>query len=394
MNEKKRREVEHLKEVFKCARKKQGRTRRIIQNLEGELIEREEDERPDFILKVKQNSKHDKGKIIGIEHFIVDQYAFQNKKGEMESASKRGVGRVNKIREKYGNLEEASEQQMDAAFADFVKVVCENCEFSLLSGYHSLIDSFEYAIKVHLEKVPEYWKTIEACSLKNKENCSLGFFIEVLSDCSSLFLVADDKVNQCQKGQLPFFIEIAERLQTLYAKGVQYVIIAMREPLTEKLVDVVVLSTKDIQTEFRKQKIKTYYYAATDRLLKEHYSKLKNLKVSSEISKGNDQYHIKYLVEGNMLNQEIIEKLVNNAFYCAYWAKAHGQNYAADSIVQVMMEAMAPYIVKWEEGKGEDAWMFTPHYQFVSPAQKQKVLTEVQIVMRKYGLDESKVENI
>ena len=394
MNEKKQREVDRLKEAFQYARKKQGRVRRIIQNLEGEFVEREEEERPDFILKVKPNSKHDKGKIIGIEHFVVDQYAFRNKKGEMESASKKGVGKVAKIREKYGNLENASEQQTDAAFTEFLKAVCENCEFSLSSGYHSLIDSFEYAMKVHLEKVSDYWKTIKSYSSKNKENCLLCFFIEVLSDCSSLFLVADGKVTQCQKGRLPFFIEIAERLGTLYAKGIQYVIIAMREPLTEKLVDVVVLYTKDIQAEFRKQKIETYYYAATDRLLKEYYSKLKNVKVSSQISKENDQYHIKYLIEGNMLNPEFMEKLVSNAFYCAYWAKAHGENYATDRVVQVMMEAMAPYIVKWEEGKGEDAWMFTPHYQFVSPAQKQKALTEVQIVMRKYGLDESKVENI
>ena len=101
MKSKKEKEEERLKEAFAFARKKRGKTHRIMQDLEGEIIERVDAERPDFILRIKSKSKNDKGVILGIEHFTVDHYAFRNKKGEMESASKKDANSIKFIRNKY-----------------------------------------------------------------------------------------------------------------------------------------------------------------------------------------------------------------------------------------------------------------------------------------------------
>ena len=90
--------------------------------MDGELIERHDAERPDFILRIKPRSKHDIGTIVGIEHFVVDHYSFRNKQGVLESANKKDLGLYRGITKKYGNLGNALEQQIDNAVTDFTDV--------------------------------------------------------------------------------------------------------------------------------------------------------------------------------------------------------------------------------------------------------------------------------
>ena len=52
MSDQKEKEEKSLREVFEFARKKRGRSHRILHDLEGEVVEREDNERPDFILRV------------------------------------------------------------------------------------------------------------------------------------------------------------------------------------------------------------------------------------------------------------------------------------------------------------------------------------------------------
>lgn len=386
MKSKKEKEEERLKEAFAFARKKRGKTHRIMQDLEGEIIERVDAERPDFILRIKSKSKNDKGVILGIEHFTVDHYAFRNKKGEMESASKKDANSIKFIRNKYGNLQNASEQQVDNAFSETVNVLCQSVESKMQSGFISFIDSFKYALYLHLEKVEEYRKNLK--KYIKEEKGKLCFYIEVLSDFSDLFLVTKEKVAQCKPGYLPLFDEIISLLQPLDERGVQYIIIAMRTPLTENLIDVIALSTKNIRLGCAKQRVTIYRYAAKDRLINSGYYGLKDVNVSCEIKKEEGQYDACYRIETQELKPEYMYKFVDNAVCCACWAKAHDESYVADRVVLMTMDIMGPYIVKWEQG--EEPWMFVPIYRKIPSV--NDLCIKVAETMRKYGFPKGDID--
>lgn len=385
MNEqKKAKEEKSLREVFEFARKKQGRTHRILHDLSGEIVEREDSERPDFILRVKPKSKHDLGKLIGVEHFVVDQFAFRNKKGIMESSSKKDAHNAQRVRNKYGDLSDAPEQKVDDAFAELMQVICGSMEMKLQSGYNGLMDSFSQAVTQHLRQVPSYYKQID--KLAKKEKKELCFLIECICDFSELYLVTGNDVKQCKQGYLPIYDDIIKILEPLYRQGVQYVIIAMRAPFTENLTEVLAFSTRNIRVECCRQNIEIYRYAAKDRLLTENYAELKDVKVGCQIKREGTQFNTKYTVEAHAINAEFMRKLVNNAVYCAYWAKVHGESYVADRVVLVMMETMARYVVRWEQGTGENSWVFNPIYGRLPPL--EILNQQVEEAKRKYGFYE------
>lgn len=388
-NQKKAKEEQSLREVLEFARKKQGRTHRILHELAGEIVEREDNERPDFILRVKPKSKHDQGKLIGIEHFVIDQFAFKNKRGVMESSSKKDANKVQKVRNKYGDLSNASDQIVDDAFSELVRVICGSMATKLQSGYNGLIDSFSQAVTQHINQVPSYYKQID--KLAKKEKKELCFLIDCICDFSELYLVKGDKVDQCIQGYLPLYDDIIQILETLSRRGVQYVILAMRAPFTERLTEVLALPTKNIRVECKRQNIEVYRYVAKDRLLTENYAELKDVKVNCQIAREGAQFNTKFTVEACAINAEFMEKLVNNAVYCAWWAKEHGESYVADRVVLVAMETLARYIVRWEQGKGENSWVFNPIYGMMP---SQKILyQQVEEAKRKYGLYEGN-ENV
>lgn len=388
-NQKKAKEEQSLREVLEFARKKQGRTHRILHELAGEIVEREDNERPDFILRVKPKSKHDQGKLIGIEHFVIDQFAFKNKRGVMESSSKKDANKVQKVRNKYGDLSNASDQIVDDAFSELVRVICGSMATKLQSGYNGLIDSFSQAVTQHINQVPSYYKQID--KLAKKEKKELCFLIDCICDFSELYLVKGDKVDQCIQGYLPLYDDIIQILETLSRRGVQYVILAMRAPFTERLTEVLALPTKNIRVECKRQNIEVYRYVAKDRLLTENYAELKDVKVNCQIARKGAQFNTKFTVEACAINAEFMEKLVNNAVYCAWWAKEHGESYVADRVVLVAMETLARYIVRWEQGKGENSWVFNPIYGMMP---SQKILyQQVEEAKRKYGLYEGN-ENV
>ena len=233
MVNKKQKEEESLKEAFAFARKKRGRTHRLMQKINGEIIDREDAERLDFILRVKPTSKTDRGIIVGIEHFVVDHYSFRNKQGVLESSSKKDLGLYRGITKKYGNLGNDSEQKIDNAVTEFTDVICKSLVSKIQSGYKSLIDAFTYTMNLHLGKVEEYRENLNR--YVKKEKSVLCFYIEVISDFSEFLFVTGDKVKRYKSGYFPLFQEIVSLLETLKKKGVEYVIIAMRAPITEKL---------------------------------------------------------------------------------------------------------------------------------------------------------------
>ena len=84
-NKKKNIEEKCLEQALKAGLKDRGETKRILQELVGEEIERLNTERPDFIKRHFSKSKCEKDTIVGIEHFRADHLSVLKQNGDIAS---------------------------------------------------------------------------------------------------------------------------------------------------------------------------------------------------------------------------------------------------------------------------------------------------------------------
>ena len=85
-NKKKNIEEKCLEQALKAGLKDRGETKRILQELVGEEIERLNTERPDFIKRHFSKSKCEKDTIVGIEHFRADHLSVLKQNGDIGSS--------------------------------------------------------------------------------------------------------------------------------------------------------------------------------------------------------------------------------------------------------------------------------------------------------------------
>ena len=214
----------------------------------------------------------------------------------------------------------------------------------------------------------------------------------MISDFNEFLFVTGDKVKRYKPGYVPLFQEIVSLLETLKKKGVEYVIIAMRAPITEKLVDVIALPTTNIRQECQRQNIVIYHYAARDRWLEEQYLEIKDANVERTIKKLDKQYHVQYTVKALALDPNIMRKLIDKSVCFVCWIKSRNESYAADLVVQSFVETEVPYIIDWEWGTGKDSWMVTPKYSGNLPP-KEVLMANFERLKYKYGFSEAE-ENV
>ena len=76
---KKEQEEKALTNSIRLAKTKKKMTRDILSLLDGAIIKRERNERPDFAMAVQRNQTDERETVIGIEHFLVEQVSRDKK---------------------------------------------------------------------------------------------------------------------------------------------------------------------------------------------------------------------------------------------------------------------------------------------------------------------------
>lgn len=380
MSEKRQNEEKCLREVFEFAKRKKGITARIVKSLCGDLVNRHEEERPDFVLKTSPKSKHDKGRLIGIEHFVVDENSFKNKQGKIESTTRQNSAKIAKIRAKHNINEKSTSDEIDAAFRDVVSLACEKRRLQSYCGYNALTESFKYAFGQHAERAEAYRSELRQIDNDSSVKKELCFLIEIYSTLEGLLFFDNDKSIKFKEGYMPMFEDIVQEIENTQAK-IDYIIFAFRTR-DGALVDVLAVRKKYIRKDCDNQGARIYYYAGLDRLLSIEHPISKISRITHIITKVEKAYSIDYNIEMQKMDTVFFSKLLYNAIYCIYYAKRHGYSYATHPAVQACYEVISKYLIGWE--KGTEDWECTPKCKF---PEQSIWIKELFVVCKKYGVE-------
>ena len=379
MSEKKQNEEKCLREVFEFAKRKKGITARIVKSLCGDLVNRHEEERPDFVLKTSPKSKHDKGRLIGIEHFVVDENSFKNKQGKVESTTRQNSARIAKIRAKHNINEKSTSDEIDAAFRDVILHVCEQSRLRSYCGYNALIESFKYAFGQHAERAEAYRSELRQIDNDSSVKNELCFLIEIYSTLEELLFFDNDKSIKFKEGYMPMFEDIVQEIENTQAK-IDYIIFAFRTR-DGALVDVLAVRKKYIRKDCDNQGARIYYYAGLDRLLNMDNPVLKVNSINPTFNISTEERKVRYDIIATSPNTDYLIKLFDNAVYCVYFCRRNGLPYATQPVVQACNDVINKYLIRWE--KGEREWEYAP----ICSCTNEEWRNEILAACKKYGVE-------
>lgn len=379
MSEKKQNEEKCLREVFEFAKRKKGITARIVKSLCGDLVNRHEEERPDFVLKTSPKSKHDKGRLIGIEHFVVDENSFKNKQGKVESTTRQNSARIAKIRAKHNINEKSTSDEIDAAFRDVILHVCEQSRLRSYCGYNALIESFKYAFGQHAERAEAYRSELRQIDNDSSVKNELCFLIEIYSTLEELLFFDNDKSIKFKEGYMPMFEDIVQEIENTQAK-IDYIIFAFRTR-DGALVDVLAVRKKYIWKDCDNQGARIYYYAGLDRLLNMDNPVLKVNSINPTFNISTEERKVRYDIIATSPNTDYLIKLFDNAVYCVYFCRRNGLPYATQPVVQACNDVINKYLIRWE--KGEREWEYAP----ICSCTNEEWRNEILAACKKYGVE-------
>ena len=379
MSEKKQNEEKCLREVFEFAKRKKGITARIVKSLCGDLVNRHEEERPDFVLKTSPKSKHDKGRLIGIEHFVVDENSFKNKQGKIESTTRQNSAKIAKIRAKHNINEKSTSDEIDAAFRDVVSLACEKRRLQSYCGYNALTESFKYAFGQHAERAEAYRSELRQIDNDSSVKKELCFLIEIYSTLEGLLFFDNDKSIKFKEGYMPMFEDIVQEIENTQAKT-DYIIFAFRT-LDGVLVDVLAVRKKYIRKDCDNQGARIYYYAGLDRLLNIDNPVLKVNSINPTFNISTEERKVRYDIIATSPNTDYLIKLFDNAVYCVYFCRRNGLPYATQPVVQACNDVINKYLIRWE--KGEREWEYAPIYSCTNEEWRNDILA----ACKKYGVE-------
>lgn len=230
------------------------RTKNIVKYLNGSVVERTKNDRPD-IIRICQ--KAGKEYIVGIEIFSVDKDS-KKKSNKFYSESKKNKAKLNETynlgHKQYietGNVE-------DKICEDFLNDTAKFTIGQINSGYNNFIASFQYHFKKHADSIPEYRQNL--INLSCNENIELAFIIDIEFSGYDLFCNYGKKMTKITNNSMPFFAKIVSIInEHENAKLLDYIVFYIHNPLysTEQ---VIAVRAKNLKNNLKNQNIIIYDY--------------------------------------------------------------------------------------------------------------------------------------
>ena len=225
-NKKKNIEEKCLEQALKAGLKDRGETKRILQELVGEEIERLNTERPDFIKRHFSKSKCEKDTIVGIEHFRADHLSVLKQNGDIGSSGIVFEKDVYKLYDKWHVPVQNGEAFSEKMLEEIGQTMADQLIRLERATYHSFIDSFKYSLEKHLNSVSVYRQNLMKHATSG-ERIKLAFLIEIHTEMGHLFLNDKKGTRRNNNGNLPIFQDIVDILEKIDTKKVDFVILCM-----------------------------------------------------------------------------------------------------------------------------------------------------------------------
>ena len=349
--DKKNNELLCLERVIKEKESLHVESQQIINKISGNEFERKNTERPDFVRYCPPASKHEKGTLIGIEHFRVDRLSLQKKDGRVASTGIATEKAVHKIYEQWHEEVTTSEVIPEGAVRDIANLVAAQMQKEEKSSYNTFFKSFEYSLNKHLESVDVYRMNLRELS-EGKYNTELALLIEIHSEFRNLFLNNQRGTYREINNFTPIFEDMVRLMEEkVNCNKVDYIILCMGGTIYADKLKVIAIRTEDIRKQLERQNVAIYEYAGEDLIFSDF--KITQRKVRNEPSYKIDGDKISFVIEHT--DEEQNEQLRLNAmFYSLKKAleyRKQGKNFVATHRTQMMLEVLGNYVEGWEQDK-------------------------------------------
>ena len=180
-----------------------GISKRIGLLLSGEDIQRDNDERPDFMRISSPSGDHD-SVVLGIEHFRVDHFSRELTNNRVGSY---GIGYEKNLKRSVDTWQPqiSSDKEIPAgALKSIGELVAQLLSQQIQATYNSFISAFSYSLNKHTESIDFYHSQLERYAGNYEKK--LAFLIEIHSDFHKLFFHDKNGTHYGEK-TIPLFDE-------------------------------------------------------------------------------------------------------------------------------------------------------------------------------------------
>lgn len=366
-------EKDCINKALKYSKSQHGKSKRIINMLNGIDIEREDDERPDF---VKETTDINGEQIIlGIEHFQVDGVCIKKKNGKYAGTEQKRLKDTKTIFDKYKdkvvNNDFISEEAFKCATDEILNVANKAVEYSFNATYKDFIKVFEEKVTSHAKNIEVYYDTVNKYSDGLKKS-KLMFLIDIVGNFNGLFLNSNNKVNQITIDEIPLFSDIVILLDTIVSNKIDYIVLCLGNGNKTK---VIALDAKNILGELKRQNIKVYKYLCYDCL----YPFMTQSRCSYEIAEiTKDEVKVNFQCTGNQLDTEILIILCYYCYYFCYQARRKKECFVTNNVIQLLLDVFSKYLRNWKiyiEGKAK---LYYPFFDIKNTETLKQEMTDFE----------------
>lgn len=349
--DKKHTELLCLERVIEEKKFLHGESKEIIDRISGKEFKREDAERPDFVRYFPAISEHEKGTMIGIEHFRVDRLSSQKNNGKVESTGIKTEKETHKIFEQWHEEVTASKVVPEGAVSAISNLIASQMQRQEKSSYNTFYKSFEYSLNKHLENVDIYRTNLLKLS-EEKYNIEFALLIEIHSEFMNLFLNNQRGTYREKSNFTPIFEEMVHLMEErIDCSKVDYIILCMGGTLYTDKLKVIAMRTTDIRKRLKKQNVDIYEYAGEDLFYTDFTATQRNVEDKPGYKIEDDR--ISFIIEHT--DEELDEEVMLDAmFYSLMKAleyRRQGKNFVTTYGTQMMLEVLGNYVTGWQKDK-------------------------------------------
>lgn len=345
--DKKDKELLCLNRVLKADKFLHGESKRIINKISGKEFTRPNTESPDFVRYCPQISKHERGTLIGIEHFRVDQLSLKKHDGNIASSGILTEKKVYEIYERWHKEITSSETVPDGAVRDFADLIAQQIQKENKSSYNTFIKSFEYSLNKHIENVDIYKTNLKKLSAGNYKT-EFALLIEIHAEFNNLFL--NDEKGTYRQGNdfIPIFEDMVHLLEEkVNCHKVNYIILCLGRTLYDDNIKVIAVRTNNIRKQLQNQKVTIYEYAGEDLIYDDFQSNQRKLITKSSYLIDDDKISIGIEYTDKEQNEQSILNAIFYSLRKALEYRQQGKNFVTTFGTQMMLDILGNYIIGW-----------------------------------------------
>ena len=318
--------------------------------LNGNDVERVENERPDFVRLSQIDTISGNKILLGIEHFRVDHLSKQNTK-KPDKIQANNMVNEKKLIHFFETEKGKTDSKLSAEdiFKSLLNIATSQVGRQLEAQYNDYIASFEYSISNHISNASVYRENLVKVAEKNNYEIKLAFLIEIHSDFKRLFFNDDNGSRFCEKpNQFIFFDEVVRLLEKIDCNKVDYIILCFGDVIYSTPQKVLAIKAGHIREQLNKKGIKIYKYFGEDYNIAPYSHIIDNVvfkPIYFTDSAGNKKCRLSQSSE--KMQKEDLKYFIENACYHALLAKNNNENFITTIRVQYVLDVQCPFITGW-----------------------------------------------